>query len=363
LPDPEESFCHTGVTATGRIDVATIRKRANRWQAQVRLQGCTPTTKTFVRKSDAEAWARQQEIAIERGEILSARRSLKSFVLADVLTRYEKEVTPKRGAASEFSRLRTITSSLGSIPLDKLTPSTLARYRDERLLIVSSASVRRELVVLRHCLEVARREWDVPMPRNPMDQVGRPADSKGRCRRLSREDWEKLLLGLKKTRNKLLGDVVQVAIATGMRRGELLELRWSNVDFKNHTAYLPHTKNGDSRRIPLSPDALQVLLRVRRTNGEDRVFPITPNAVRLAWERLKERAGVEDLRFHDLRHEAISRFFEHGLSIPEVSAISGHKDTRMLLRYTHLKAENLAVKLRGMRVAANGADDSTGEGA
>jgi integrase len=83
-----------------------------------------------------------------------------------------------------------------------------------------------------------------------------------------------------------------------------------------------------------------------RIGGDDRVFPVSANAIRLAWERLKRRAGVEDLRFHDLRHKAISRFFEHGLSVPEVSAISGHKDPRMLRRYTHLRAESIAEKLR-----------------
>jgi len=128
-----------------------------------------------------------------------------------------------------------------------------------------------------------------------------------------------------------------------MRRGEILSLKMSNVDTKARTARLPMTKNGEPRTVPLSPEALSIILR--QPKGDGLVFPMSPNALRLSWERLKRRAAIVDLRFHDLRHEAISRFFECGLTIPEVSLISGHKDPRMLIRYTHLKPENLAAKL------------------
>jgi integrase len=131
-----------------------------------------------------------------------------------------------------------------------------------------------------------------------------------------------------------------------MRRGELLTIRWCDFDADTKLVYLPLTKNGESRTVPLSPEALGVLLRQMRIEHEERIFPVSANAIRLAWERLKRRANIEDLRFHDLRHEAISRFFEQGLTIPEVSLISGHKDARMLFRYTHLKPEKLAEKLQ-----------------
>lgn len=120
------------------------------------------------------------------------------------------------------------------------------------------------------------------------------------------------------------------------------------MDLQARTAHLPQTKNGKSRTVPLSAAALAILESQERPAESDVVFPSTGNAVRLAWERLKKRAGVEDLRFHDLRHEAISQFFEHGLSMAEVSAISGHKDPRMLMRYTHLRAEDIAGKLKDM---------------
>jgi len=238
--------------------VATIRKRGDRWQAQVRLQGHAPITKSFTHKTDAEVWARQQEVDIERGEIQSARRSLKSFVLGDLLCRYEAEVTTKkRGASSERYRLKTLkASSIARLSLDNVTQSILARYRDERLKVVTSPSVRRELGILGHCFEVARKDWGVPLPRNPMEAVRRPPSAKPRTRRLTTEDAEKLAGGLLKTRHKLLTDIIRFAIATGMRKGELLSLTWSNVDLKARTAHLPNTKNGEARTVPLSAAAL-----------------------------------------------------------------------------------------------------------
>jgi integrase len=129
-----------------------------------------------------------------------------------------------------------------------------------------------------------------------------------------------------------------------MRRGELLNLRWSDIDLQNRTLHIPQTKNGHARTIPVSYKAIEVLSGLDREGG-DQVFPLSAYAVRHAWNRLTKRAGIADLHFHDLRHEAISRFFEKGLSVAEVALISGHRDFRQLFRYTHLRAEDVARKL------------------
>ena len=128
-----------------------------------------------------------------------------------------------------------------------------------------------------------------------------------------------------------LRNIIEIAIETGMRRGEILNIKKEHI--KADTLLIPITKNGHQRTIPLTERAKYIL------NKSKLPFPMSANAVRLAWERLKNKANIKDLHFHDLRHEAISRFFEKGLSIPEVALISGHKDVRMLFRYTHLKAE------------------------
>ncbi len=129
-----------------------------------------------------------------------------------------------------------------------------------------------------------------------------------------------------------------------MRRGEIVSAQWADVDLENRTLHIPITKNGHARTIPLTPAAVIILNTLPRQS--ECIFPMSGNAVRLAWERLKRREGITDLRFHDLRHEAVSRFFEMGLTVPEVALISGHRDARMLFRYTHLRAEDVGKKLR-----------------
>ena len=143
-------------------------------------------------------------------------------------------------------------------------------------------------------------------------------------------EFEQLEEAAKQTKNPHIWPIVVFAIETGMRRGEILGLRWEHVDLDRRIAYLPLTKNGSSREVPLSTKAAQVLTGQRQHNDTPSPFPVTANGFRLAWGRLRSRAGLSDLHFHDLRHEAISRFFELGLNIPEVAVISGHKDPRML---------------------------------
>jgi len=135
---------------------------------------------------------------------------------------------------------------------------------------------------------------------------------------------------------------VELAVETAMRRGELLNTRYEHL--QNGLLSIPITKTGVPRTIPLTPRALTVIKALPRSIS-GHFLPTSANALRLSWERAKRRAMIEDLHFHDLRHEAISRFFEMGLSIPEVALISGHKDYRMLARYTHLRAEDLMGKL------------------
>ena len=129
-----------------------------------------------------------------------------------------------------------------------------------------------------------------------------------------------------------------------MRRGEILNLCWEDICIHQRIAKLTFTKNGSSRDVPLSSKAIRVLLK-QKARKTCIPFPINANAFRIAWDRLKKRAATHNLNFHDLRHEAISRFFERGLSIAEVATISGHKDPRMLFRYTHLNATAIARKL------------------
>jgi integrase len=321
--------------------LASIRKRGERWQVQVRRKNAPPLTKSFLNRPDALTWARQTEVAVDHRQITSAKATKVLFV--DLLRRYVKEVTPKkRGADVEALRIeRLCQSSLAGQEVNEGLARHLATYRDERLSKVSAGSVRREFVIIRHVLETAIREWDLPLKANPAKMIRLPSPPQGRDRRLVEEELGRLLEGLKKSRNKLLKPAVLLAIETGMRRGELLGVRWGDLNLSEGTLSIPVTKTGYPRIIPLTGKAIEVLMALDRGAATDRVLPITPNALRISWFRLTKRVGVENLHFHDLRHEAISRFFEIGLRVPEVALISGHRDPRMLFRYTHLRATDV----------------------
>lgn len=325
--------------------MASIRKRGDGWQAQIRRQDQRSITKTFLRKSDAEAWARQMEVLADRNELPHAPSPLTAATFGMLMDRYRQEVTPtKRGAGPEAIRLTNLArSSLGKLTLAALSHVAIREYVGQRQRHVGPATINRELNILAHVLEVARRDWDYPIPENPVRLIKRPKCPAGRTRRIEgAAEALRLENALKECRNRLFPDLIRFAIETGMRRSEILSIRWEHLN--GRTLHIPVTKTGIPRTIPLSLKALRILNTIK-ANGGDGPFPLSANALRLAWERLRVRAGADDLRFHDLRHEAISRFFEKGLSMPEVAAISGHRDPRMLLRYTHLRPDDLADKL------------------
>ena len=171
------------------------------------------------------------------------------------------------------------------------------------------------------------------MPNNPVDSIRIPNGIKRRERRLIDGEYEALREAARHSKNPLTWPMIEFAIETAMRRSEILSLRWENINDNYTIATLPDTKNGSKREVPLTAKAKQLLESLSK--HDEYVFPTSDCAVRHAWDRLVKRAGIKDLRFHDLRHEAVSRFFEMGLSVPEVASISGHKDYRMLASYTH----------------------------
>jgi integrase len=321
--------------------VGNIRKRHGKFQAQVRREGVTPIYKTFTNRKDAVVWVRGVEARIDAGETnVSAP---KAITLADLLTRYSQEVTPaKKGFDAEQRRLsRLLKDSIATTPLSKLSSAKLAEFRDRRVNDGIRAA-QYDLILIKHCIKLARLEWGVPMPSNPVDAVRIPNGIKRRERRLREGEYNALMQAAQSCKNTLIWPMVDFAIETGMRRSEILSLRWENISDQQRIASLPDTKNGSKRDVPLTLKAAQVIANLPAHT--DNIFPTSDYAVRHAWDRLVKRAGIGDLRFHDLRHEAVSRFFEMGLSVPEVALISGHKDYRMLARYTHMTAENVRNK-------------------
>ena len=337
--------------------MASVRKRGSKWQVQIRRNGLPAVNRTFIAKDDAIRWARDQDRAADRGETFpSAISDTRQTFLSEVLTRYVQEVSPRKRGSMDRYQIRPLVLALGQLSLFNLKPTHVTSYRNKRLKEVSPTTVAKEMGLLCHVLKVAADEWGYAIRVEPFRAVSKPSPRSGRTRRLEAGESERLFEALSACRNPVIRSVFEFAIATGMRRSEVLSLTWPNIDLKNRVAFLPLTKNGEARRVPLSPPAMQVLRdrldATQRSNTGlidsscEQVFPVSANAIRLAWGRIRKKAGIKDLRFHDLRHEAISRFFEIGLSVPEVALISGHKDARMLFRYTQLRAENVAKKLQ-----------------
>ncbi|WP_439395396.1 tyrosine-type recombinase/integrase [Bradyrhizobium sp. PMVTL-01] len=242
----------------------------------------------------------------------------------------------------------------------KIDAAVFSRYRDARLKQVQPGTVIRELGLLRSIFEMARREWGYTALQNPIAGLRKPKAPEGRERRLRPGELQALIEACSTVGGSWLLHGFQLAIETGLRRGELLGIRWQHVNFDAAVLHVPFTKTDKARTIPLTDRAAEILTERKATSASDAeyAFPVSANAFRLAWERCKRRAeragciGIKELRFHDLRHEAVSRFFEKGLNTAEVASISGHRDLRTLFRYTHLKPEDLVTKLRNSKVLA-----------
>lgn len=327
--------------------MATIRKRGKRWEAQVRIKGHPSQSQSFASRLEAVRWSREVEAA--RSEKLLADPTI-----SELLARYERELTTlKRGAEQERYKIAILSrSSLAAFSISTLQAEHIAEYRDYRLRLVSGSTVRRELAILRHCLEVSRKEWGYSSIVNLVDQIRVPAPGRARDVRLSPTQLATLWQAIGHSKAWYLRPIVIVAIETGMRRGELLALKWCLLDHISRVAHLPLTKNGTARTVPLSPVANECLLQLTKRDPE-LVFPVSKHALRQAWEKVTVKANLKGFRFHDLRHEALSRLFELGLSIAEVQLIGGHKTVSQLMRYVHPRPYQVAEKLNKLsRVVA-----------
>ncbi|HDL6786971.1 site-specific integrase [Yersinia ruckeri] len=258
----------------------------------------------------------------------------------------------KKGGKQEQYRVNTIKKyKISRLLTNNITSVDIAEYRDERLKTIkpngktiSSNTVRLELALLSHLFKVGIVEWGIARE-NPVLLVRKPKVSEGRNRRIQPAEHRKLIRYANEHSSGDCTSIINFAIETAMRQGEILALQWEHIDLRHGVAHLPVTKNGTSRDVPLSAKARDILRKCGpRLSGS--VFSYTSNGFKSAWRVIIIRSGINDLHFHDLRHEAISRFVESGrLNIMEVSAISGHKSLSMLKRYTHLKASDLTKKL------------------
>lgn len=339
--------------------MATIRKKGDfQWHVQIRKKGFNPVTKTFNTRIEAENWAKITESEMVRG-VFTDRSEAEATTLLEALDRYEREVSIlKDGYEQEKYRIGIWRAdSLAKRSLASLRSADFAKWRDNRLKQSAASTVRKDLAVISHLFTIAIKEWGLAVT-NPIKNITLPKEDNSRERRLEGDEEVRLITALSdsgagKRSNHWMQPLVQIAIETGARQSELLSLKWEDVDLVKSFARIrgqermdgkSRTKNGDKYRdVPLSSRARTVLAAMPRSMGGS-VFPTTVSAVKQAFVRACERAGIMDFHFHDLRHEATSRLAEK-LAMHELMKVTGHKDTRMLARYYHPRAEDLAKKL------------------
>ena len=321
--------------------MATFTKIKGTIHVRVRLRGHPTQCRSFSYKADAQKWASETERAIQTGTILT-----QDSTLGNLLQRYAEQISSKKKSGQkEIVRISGMRRTwISNVFVSKLRATDIAKFRDERLTQVSTTTTVRDLALLSHLFNVAIREWGYNLPCNPVSLVRKPTPNKPRNRRLEGNEQGQLLAELGACGNIWAVPLVKFAIETAMRRGELLALRWEHVHLDKRYVHLPDTKNGTSRNVPLSATALAILQSLPR-DITGQVFPVHFEALKSLWQRATKRAGIADLNFHDLRHEATTRLFEKGLNVMEVASITGHRDLKMLRRYTHLRAEDLAKKL------------------
>lgn len=278
------------------------------------------------------------------------------MTVREAFGRYRTQISIlKKGYAQEKYRIEQICRSfLGNMVTRQVTSVDIATYRDQRLEEINprtkrklaASTVRLEMSLLSNFFDIGRIEWGI-CDANPVANVRKPKCPPGRDRRLTPREERLILRYCHGHTNPDLYSIVVLALETAMRQGEILNLQWEHLNLKSRIAHLPETKNGTKRDVPLSVKARDALIRLGvKTKGK--VFGYTAEGLKSTWRFMLKKLGIQDLHFHDLRHEAISRLFELGsLDMMEVAAISGHKSLAMLKRYTHLKAQRLVRKLEG----------------
>ena len=295
--------------------MATIRRRGNRYQVQVRKDGYKTVSATFSSVSVARGWAKAIESDMERNMYIQPKDKT---TVGELLKRYTSEVIAgQRSSIASTYMAQTLDTHLGTIAISRLTPEKIGRFRDIRLKNISPASLKRELGILSGMINHAIREWGIGIQQNPVSMVSLPRMPQGRDRRLESGEEEKLL-----TASSELKRLIVLALETGMRRGEILNIKKSHIDFTLQTLLIPLTKTDTPRTIPLSSKAIAALREQLRDSEkvilieETTLFSYKPDSVTQAFGRLCKRQEIDNLHFHDLRHEATSRFFEKVTSPP-----------------------------------------------
>jgi integrase len=366
--------------------MATIRERKDAqgnksYHVQIRLKGFPPQTRTFDSKTVAKQWAAQVEVDLKAGRYMQ-RVEAERHTVGEMIDRYRKEVLLIRKPQRDADQGRVLdwwSSRLGAYSLAELTPALIGSCRDEFASIPTpnggtraAATVVRSLATFSHVLTVAVKEWQW-LETSPMFRVAKPRVNNERVRHLSDDERDRLLAATARSTNRYLYVIVVTALSTGMRYGEIMHLRWRDITLPeqegNHGLILINrTKNGERRGVPLTGLALQEINRLNAIHADKRTgrsdlgallfpsdrAPDQPINIHSAWDIARQRAGIEDFRFHDLRHTTASYLAMGGATAPEIAEILGHKTLNMVKRYAHFGKDHIASVLTRVNAARFG---------
>jgi integrase len=332
------------------------------FQARVRRAGFPTCTQTFEKQKDAKQWITLRESEVLRRELDDYREADRT-TLSQMLIRYRDSL--KKDELSDNSKWHRLTKiardPVAGYRLSKLRPMHICEFRDRRLKQVKPASIVAELNLIAFVIALARREWGIAVPKNiaTSEWVKRPKIGlEGeRTRRLEvtafADEEDKLFKALENCRNPVVTAFILLGLETGIRRGELLKLEWVNVNIELGYITLSAliTKSKKPRQVPLTQRAIDALKTIEKIGNM--VFEgETRDSIKCAFNRARKRAGIKNLRNHDLRHEFTSRLFENtDLRNAEIMLITGHSSEKMMWRYLHTRPSFLVERFRQSHLA------------
>lgn len=334
--------------------MATFQKRGASWRAIIRRKGCPVLSKTFPKKSLAEAWAHKKEAELLAG-VYNDAGAIRHITVADCIERYLQDI----GAIKSIGRTKRSVlkalqlSPIGALSIVDLKASDVVHHCTLRLASVAPATINHDVQYLRGVIKVAKGVWGYPITSNAVDDsmesltsLGLVGRSGQRERRPSGSELSQLkaFADANKRMKIPMSDIIDFAVASAMRLGEICRIEWSGLDQSNKTIQIvdrkdPRNKVGNNQRVPLLGESYEIV--IRQSSASDRIFPYDPRSISAAFTRMCKQLGIVDLRFHDLRHEGVSRLFEQGYQIQEVAIVSGHRDWACLKRYTQLDPASL----------------------
>lgn len=335
--------------------MAVIEERKNAkgqksYRVKVRMKGYPVQTATFQRKTDAKIWAQNTESAIREGRYFGYATG-KRKLMADLIDRYIDEILPlkPKSIVDQKRQLTYWKNRIGHLTIQEVTPSVVTSVRNDLSKGIikggakrSNGTVNRYLAVLSHAFTIAMKEWEW-VNDNPCMKVSKLKEARGRDRYLSKAEKSRLLESCRHSDSEYLYFIVVLALSTGARKNEILSLKWEDVHFDRGVIELKETKNGEKRILPLQGNVFKLIFELfkHRNIFSEYLFPsphtnLKPVCIRNSFEAAIKKAGIENFRFHDLRHTSASYMAMDGATIPDIASVLGHKTLQMVQRYAHL---------------------------